>query len=175
MNAILPILPAIHQQKQKNKVWITKKCTRVTPNLVDKRVECLLFLLFMYAFYLLPQNGILSIFFYRILWFLPFFNLQYSLSWSGYLEMFIYNGFLHGVFQGFSMFFNVLFQLVFRNFSFSGASILRSISWWQIVTNIFAINSSIYFFSQGMYVLSITDLSIAEMLYNGHLVITDIF
>ena len=66
--------------------------------LIDERLECLLSLLFMYAFYLLPQNGILSIFFsLQILWFsatkiylfLPFFGLQDSLSWSSYLEMFI--------------------------------------------------------------------------------------
>ena len=55
----------------------------------------------MYAFYLLPQSGMLNIenesfFRYRI-WssatkiylFLPFFGLQDSLSWNGYLEMFI--------------------------------------------------------------------------------------
>ena len=33
-------------------------------HLIDERLEYLLFLLFMYAFYLLPQNGILSDFFY---------------------------------------------------------------------------------------------------------------
>ena len=71
-------------------------------HLIDERLECLLFILFMYAFYLLPQNGILNIqigffFLYIILWyfatkiylFLPFLGLQDSLFWSGYLEMFI--------------------------------------------------------------------------------------
>ena len=70
-------------------------------HLIDERVDCLLFLLFMYAFYLLPQNGILNIqngllFLYIILWYsatkiylsLPFLGLQDSHSWSGYLEMF---------------------------------------------------------------------------------------
>ena len=65
--------------------------------MIDERLKCLLFLLFMYAFHLLPQNGILSDFFYLqniiILLnkdlFLPFFGLQDSLSWSSYLEMFI--------------------------------------------------------------------------------------
>ena len=84
-------------------------------HLIDESLECLLFLLFMYAFYLLPQNGILNIqigffFLYIILWysatkiylFLPFLSLQDSLVWSGYLEMFIKNGLLHGVFQEFS-------------------------------------------------------------------------
>ena len=71
-------------------------------HLIDEGLQCLLFLLSMYVFYLLPQNGMLNIengsfFCYRILWssatkiylFLPFFGLQDSLSWSGYLEMFI--------------------------------------------------------------------------------------
>ena len=70
-------------------------------HLIDEHLQCLIFLLSMYAFYLLPQNGMLNIenesfFRYRI-WssatkiflFLPFFGLQDSLSWSGYLEMFI--------------------------------------------------------------------------------------
>ena len=71
-------------------------------HLIDEGLQCLLFLLSMYAFYLLLQNGMLNIengsfFRYRILGssatkiylFLPFFGLQGSLSWSGYLEMFV--------------------------------------------------------------------------------------
>ena len=72
-------------------------------------------------------------------------------------------------FQCFPMFyFSWCFRaLDFRERLFSGA--------FLDVTKIFAINSLIYLFSQGMYVLSTTDLSIADMLYNGHLVIAVIF
>ena len=127
-------------------------------HLIDEHLECLLFLhLCMYVFYFLPQNGILLIFFlYIMLWFsatkiysfLPFFGLQDSVSWSGYLEMFIENSFLHGDFQGFPQYFIQLSML--QSFRFPGASILRSISWWPILIKIFAINSLIYLFSQGI-------------------------
>ena len=97
-------------------------------------------------------------FVYIILWysatkiysFLPFLGLQDSLLWSGYLEMFIKNGFLHGVLQGFPHCFIQL--LMFQNFSFSVASILSSISWWPVLTKIFPINSLTYLFSQEIYI-----------------------
>ena len=72
-------------------------------------------------------------FLYIILWysatkiylFLPFLGLQDSLIWSGYLEMFIKNGFRHGVLQGFPHCF--IQFLMFQKFSFSVASILSSL------------------------------------------------
>ena len=86
-------------------------------HLIDERLERLLFLLFMYAFYLLPQNGILNIqngffFLYMILWysaikiylFLSFLGLQDSLSWSGCLSNTVSNT------ESFKYFPNVLFS-----------------------------------------------------------------
>ena len=65
-------------------------------HLIDQRLKWLLFILFIYAFYLLPQNAILNIqtglfFLYIVLWysaikiylFFPFLGLQDPITWSG--------------------------------------------------------------------------------------------
>ena len=65
-------------------------------HLTDQRLKWLLFILFIYAFYLLPQNAILNIqtglfFLYIVLWysaikiylFFPFLGLQDPITWSG--------------------------------------------------------------------------------------------